>query len=375
MISISLCMIVKNEEDVLGRCLESVKDAVDEIIIVDTGSEDKTKDVAGRYTDQVYDFIWRDDFSAARNFALSKGHKNYLMWLDADDVISEENRQKLKELKVVLTPDVDVVMMPYAVAFDESGRSIFSYYRERLVKNHSGFCFLGRVHEVIPPRGKIHYADILIEHRKEKEGDGSRNLRIYEEMEREGEAFDSRALYYYGRELVYHKHYERAAEVLQEFLKRPDSWVENRIDATRQLAVCRYAAEDEEGALEWLLKAFAYDIPRGETCCDLGRHFLDRDQYEQAVYWYEQALKAKKASQSGAFVAEDCYGFLPAISLCVCYDRMGDRRRAEAYNELAGQYKPDSPYYLSNKSFFAAGRKETQDGAGADANDRNSARG
>lgn len=183
MISISLCMIVKNEEDVLGRCLESVKDAVDEIIIVDTGSEDKTKDVAGRYTDQVYDFIWRDDFSAARNFALSKGHKNYLMWLDADDVISEENRQKLKELKVVLTPDVDVVMMPYAVAFDESGRSTFSYYRERLVKNHSGFCFLGRVHEVIPPRGKIHYADILIEHRKEKEGDGSRNLRIYEEME------------------------------------------------------------------------------------------------------------------------------------------------------------------------------------------------
>lgn len=357
MISISLCMIVKDEEAVLGRCLDSIKSAADEIVIVDTGSTDRTKEIAARYTDRIYDFQWTDDFSAARNFALSKGYKDYLMWLDADDVISEENIQKLKELKVTLTPDVDVVMMPYAVAFDEKGRSTFSYYRERLVKNHSSFCFSGRVHEVIPPRGKIHYAEIPVEHRKEKPGDGERNLRIYEEMERSGDTFDGRALYYYGRELVYHKQYEKANEVLTRFLGRPDGWVENKIDATRQLAVCSYALKDEDKALEWLLKAFAYDVPRGETCCDLGRHFMDREQYEQSVYWYGQALEAKKAVRSGAFVAEDCYGFLPAISLCICYERMGDRRRAEEYNELAGQYKPDSPYYLNNKSFFARDRK------------------
>ena len=354
MISISLCMIVKDEEAVLGRCLDSIKSAADEIVIVDTGSTDRTKEIAADYTDRIYDFKWEDDFSAARNFALSKGYKDYLMWLDADDVISEENLQKLKELKVTLTPDVDVVMMPYAVALDENGRSTFDYYRERIIKNRMGFCFVGRVHEVIPPRGKIHYADILIEHRKEKPGDGDRNLRIYEEMDRSGDPFDSRALYYYGRELVYHKQYEKAQDVLEQFLFRTDGWVENKIDATRQLAVCSYGLDDEERALEWLLKAFVYDVPRGETCCDLGRHFLDRGQYEQAIYWYKQALKAKKATQSGAFVAEDCYGFLPAISLCVCYDRMGDRRRAEEYNELAGQYKPDSPYYLSNKQLFQA---------------------
>lgn len=357
MISISLCMIVKNEEDVLDRCLGSVKDAVDEIVIVDTGSTDRTKEIAARYTDRIYDLTWKDDFSAARNYALSKGYKDYLMWLDADDVLSPENMQKLKELKVTLTPDVDVVMMPYAVAFDEGGRSTFSYYRERIIKNHRGFCFVGRVHEVIPPRGKIHYADVLVEHRKIKQGDGIRNLKIYEEMEAAEEYFDSRALYYYGRELVYHKKYKKAQEVLERFLERPDGWVENQIDATRQLAVCCYAKADEEKALESLLRAFLYDVPRGETCCDLGRHFMDREQYSQAVYWYEQALRAKKASRSGAFVAEDCYGFLPAISLCVCYDRMGDRRRAEEYNELAGQFKPDSPYYLQNRKFFLAQRK------------------
>ena len=67
MVSVSLCMIVKNEEDVLERCLESAVDLVDEIIIVDTGSTDRTKEIAGRFTDQIYDFPWCDDFAAARN--------------------------------------------------------------------------------------------------------------------------------------------------------------------------------------------------------------------------------------------------------------------------------------------------------------------
>ena len=65
MISVSLCMIVRDEEEVLGRCLESVKNAVDEMIIVDTGSQDRTKEIAEQYTDKVYDFEWKEDFSAA----------------------------------------------------------------------------------------------------------------------------------------------------------------------------------------------------------------------------------------------------------------------------------------------------------------------
>ena len=71
MIEISLCMIVKNEEKILTRCLDSVADLVDEIVIVDTGSTDATKKIAANYTDKIYDFTWVDDFSAARNFAFS----------------------------------------------------------------------------------------------------------------------------------------------------------------------------------------------------------------------------------------------------------------------------------------------------------------
>ena len=71
MASVSLCMIVKNEEDVLERCLESAAGLVDEIIVVDTGSTDRTREIAARFTSQVYDFPWQDDFSAARTASFS----------------------------------------------------------------------------------------------------------------------------------------------------------------------------------------------------------------------------------------------------------------------------------------------------------------
>ncbi len=65
-------MIVKNEEQVLSRCLDSLAGLMDEIIIVDTGSCDRTREIAARYTDKIYDYIWKDDFADARNFAFSK---------------------------------------------------------------------------------------------------------------------------------------------------------------------------------------------------------------------------------------------------------------------------------------------------------------
>ena len=352
MASISLCMIVRDEEDVLGRCLESAGELVDEIIIVDTGSKDKTKEKALQYTDKIYDYSWQDDFSAARNFSLAKGTKDFLMWLDADDVISADDAGKFKRLKETLESDTDMVMMPYITAFDESGKAVFSYYRERIFRNRRGFAFRGRVHEAVTPAGKIVYWDAAVEHRKVHPGNSTRNLRIYENMELSGEYFDSRSLYYYGRELIGHKKYEKAIRILEEFLGREDAWVENRIDATRRLADAWYAKDNDKNALKVLLKALEYDVPRGETCCCLGRHFQERGQYEQAVYWYTQALAAKKNMMSGAFIEEDCYGFLPAISLCVCHDRMGDLEQAEYYNEMAGKFRPDSPYYLQNREYF-----------------------
>ena len=100
MITISLCMIVKNEEKVLRRCLDSVADLVEELVIVDTGSTDATKQIAAGYANaKVYDFEWVDDFSAARNFAFSKATQEYIYSADADEVLDEENRERFRLLK------------------------------------------------------------------------------------------------------------------------------------------------------------------------------------------------------------------------------------------------------------------------------------
>ena len=110
--TLGICMIVKDEEDVLARCLDSIQETYDELIVADTGSTDKTVEIAKTYTDKVYTFEWVYDFSAARNYAFSLSECDFLMWLDADDVLDETNRQALKALKNSLTADVDMVMMP-----------------------------------------------------------------------------------------------------------------------------------------------------------------------------------------------------------------------------------------------------------------------
>ena len=99
MATISLCMIVKNESAVLARCLDSIADLMDEIIIVDTGSTDNTKEIAAQYTSRIYDFKWTSDFSAARNFSFSKATMEYIYTADADEILDDANRERFLRLE------------------------------------------------------------------------------------------------------------------------------------------------------------------------------------------------------------------------------------------------------------------------------------
>lgn len=352
MITISLCIIVKNEEEVIARCLESVQGIADEVILVDTGSTDGTKRAAASFADAIYDFLWVDDFSAARNFAFSKATKSHCMWMDADDILTSKDRQALLRLKESLSPDTDVVMLRYNTAFDEEGNPTFSYYRERIVRNSPSYRWQGRVHEAIVPAGKVMYADIAVTHRKLHAGDSNRNLRIYRRQIAEGEALSPRDRFYYARELYYHGLYQEAAEEFQVFLNDGGGWLENNIEACRFLAYCLYSLGKNGEALLALLRSFAYDSPRAECCCDIGKHFLDLDDCRLAAYWYELALTCPRKDTSGAFVTPDCYGFLPCIQLCLCYHRLGDIQKAMNFNEQAGRYKPFSPAFRYNQDYF-----------------------
>lgn len=345
-------MIVKNEEEVLARCLDSAAGVADEIIILDTGSQDRTKEIALRYTQGVYDFAWVDDFAAARNASFEKATKDYILWLDADDVLEQLDREALLALKQTLSGNPDLVMMKYHVAFDMEGNPTFSYYRERLLRREAGFRWEGEVHEVITPRGEILHSDIAVCHKKTKPAAPGRNLKIYQSLIRKGKALEPRQQFYYARELYYNGCYEEAAAQFLAFLEEGKGWVENNISACRDLANCYTRLNRPGDTLPALFRSFVYDVPRAEVCCEIGARFLEQGQFQTAVFWYQTAAQCTPDETNGGFCEPDCYGFLPYIQLCVCFDRLGDAKQAAHYNDLAGALKPEDPSFLSNKAYF-----------------------
>lgn len=359
MISISLCMIVRDEEDVIGRCLDSISDLVDEIIIVDTGSKDKTKEIIAAYTDRIFDFVWIDDFAAARNYAFSHATCMYSMWLDADDVFLEADRQKFLELKKNLSPYTDAVMMKYNTGFDKDDNVTYSYFRERIIKNNVGMHWVGAIHEVISTIGNIEYSDCAVSHKKLHPTDPDRNLRIFEKLIDNNVVLDPRQQFYYGRELYYHKRYGDAITVFEKFLDEADAWLENKIDACRHCNFCYTELGDNKKALQALFNSFSFDVPRAEICCDIGWHFYNNKQYKLAVHWYKCALTCERVDTQGGFVTLDSYGFTPCIQLCVCLSRLGEVEEAAIYNEKAASYKPDSQAVIHNRTFFST-LKENQ---------------
>lgn len=345
-------MIVKNEERVLERALKSVENIADEIVVVDTGSTDQTKKIAMKYTDKVYDFEWCDDFAKARNYSFSKATMDYCMWLDADDIIMDEDKEGLINLKKTLSKDTSVVMMKYNAEFDHNNKPTFTYYRERILRRKDNFKWEGFVHEVICPRGKVFYSDIAITHSKKISSDLNRNLRIFRKKLTEGVVFTPREIFYYARELFYHQYFQDAISEFKRFLNTKKGWKENNISACQFLGYCYYNLGDIQEAISWLLNSLYYDVPRAEVCCDLSRYFYELNCYEQSIYWSAVALSCQRDDTSGAFVSPDCYDYIPYMQLCLCYDKLKNYETANHYNELAGKIKPNNSSYLHNKSYF-----------------------
>lgn len=351
-IRISLCMIVRNEENTIARCLDSVKGIPDEIVIVDTGSSDRTKEIVKEFTDKIFDFIWIDDFAAARNLAFSKATTDYILWLDADDVFADSDREQFLKLKKNLDPLMDVVNMPYLLAFDQFGAVTFSLRRNRLVKRSKNFRWIGAVHEYLEVYGPVLNSDICVTHKDMGKDDSDRNLKIYEKRLSKGEAFSPRDLYYYANELSDHQLNERAIEFYQKFLKTGQGWVEDILATCGKLADCFQKLGEKDKELEYILKSFEHATPRAEFCCRLGYYFLRFEQYEQGVFWYKLATQLEKPIDSWGPKIEACWTWLPHLQLCVCYDRLGKHELAYEHNEIARKYRPENTQVMYNKNYL-----------------------
>ncbi|AZA93516.1 SPBc2 prophage-derived glycosyltransferase SunS [Chryseobacterium nakagawai] len=349
---ISLCLIVKNEEKVLSRCLENAVRFADEIIVVDTGSTDKTKEIAGKFTDKIFDFEWINDFSAARNFAFSKAVMDYQMWLDADDVIPEKSVKEINELKKRLNGDVEIVTMKYVLSFDQNGHPAFYSTRERLFKKNKNYQWIDPVHECIPLVGNIHYTDIEIWHKKAESGViSTRNIDIYRALEQSGKEFSARQLYYYARELKDHNETAKAITFFEKFLASGAGWIEDVISCCHQLAIEYKNNNIKEKVLPTLLKSFEYDIPRPEICCELGYYYKDKQDYHQAFKWFDMATRLP-ISHSVGFVFSDYFGYIPNVEACVCLSFLGEYKKANEYNEKAALSRPDCPSVRQNRDYL-----------------------
>jgi tetratricopeptide (TPR) repeat protein len=165
----SLCMIVRDEEHNLGACLESAADLVDEIIVVDTGSTDRTRDVARRFGARVFDFPWVDSFAAARNESLRHATGDWIFWMDADDRIDAPNRAKIQRLFADLGEKNEVFGMT-CVCLPEPGSALATEVKHiRLFRNHPEMRWKYRVHEQILPAvralgASVVWTDIAIHH-------------------------------------------------------------------------------------------------------------------------------------------------------------------------------------------------------------------
>lgn len=147
---LSVCMIVKDEQDVLDRCLSSINNLADEIIIIDTGSTDRTKEIALQYTEQVYDFKWINDFSAARNESLKYATSKWVLVLDADEYVEAIDIPAIREFLYKETPASNTI---YGISiFSFIGKSvrtgkITEANVSRLLPNHFDIKFHRPIHE------------------------------------------------------------------------------------------------------------------------------------------------------------------------------------------------------------------------------------
>lgn len=349
--SISLCMIVKNEEDTLARCLISVRDIVDEIIIVDTGSTDKTKEIAGLFTDKIYDFEWVNDFSAARNFSFSKATKEFIFWLDADDVLLDEDRVKLKRLKETLDSSIDVVMMNYNYVFDDKGNVILSHFRERILKREKNFRWSDPIHEFISFGGKVLNTDITVTHRK-THANNRRNLIILENMLKEGKEFSARNMFYYAREKFNVGEYDDAIEYFNKHLDSDKGLPADNITSCIHLAKAYRTKGDRKNMFRSLTRSFEYDLPRAEVCCLMGYYYKDAEDYKKAIFWFDLATKLDKPESKWGPLLHEYWGFVPCFELGVCYFKLGNIAEAIKYNNKANEYKPDHPSVVQNRRLF-----------------------
>ena len=325
--SISLCMIVSNEEKLLEQCLNSVKDIVDEIIVVDTGSTDKTKEIAKKFNAKIFDFKWVDDFSAARNECLKHTTKDWILMFDADEVIEKED---LKKIKNVIENAKDVAgfaleQKSYINNFFEgavTNKSDFqsaknypfyiSNFLVRLFKNNLGLYFKHKVHELvedsIEEKGlRYEKSEIVIHHFGSLKGENLVSDRVEQyskiilnqiQEEPENARYNYQAArMYLGRNDLSNalKYFEKTAKINPNYKL-----------VFSEMAKIYLQINDKNRAIEYFKKSLKYNPDNPSPANNLAVVYMSIGKFRQAKKIFEDALKKNPGNDALKYNYDEC---------------------------------------------------------------------
>ena len=353
--AITLCLIAKNEEKNLKRCIDSIYNFIDKIVLVDTGSTDSTVEIAKSYEKcEVYHFKWIDDFAAARNYGLDFVKTPYFMWLDCDDVIMPKDLEILLNLKKDLYK-YQIISMDYNYGFDNkdylTGKPTLTLTRNRIFRTDLGCRWHDRIHEYLDVRGIPYKIEAKVTHTR-VHSNGTRNLDIFKDMISKGEEFSDRSQYYCAKEFYYNGLFKEAKERLLDVIYNRNNWYEEKLQALQALIVIAKSENNKNDIKKYCFKSFEFvNIPRAEFIYEIANLHFNNNDMNSAIYWYNVAANTE-IPKDASFVKPQYYQELPHLQLSVCYYKIGNLIKSMEENDIAYKYDPNHPSILYNKKFF-----------------------
>ncbi len=337
MLQLSLCMIVKNEELVLERCLDSVKDIVDEIIIADTGSTDNTVNIASRYTEHIYDFEWTDSFSDARNFVQGKAAGKWILVLDADEYVDRDNLKETKEQLLKASDSIDAFSITIYNFAGYSGEHIVQHRSMRIYKNDPNIKYVRTIHEQLIRDDREFKADtsldLIIYHSGymdsivKGKNKNSRNIKlIQKQTDNAGQvAFD---YFNMGNEYLSGRNIEKALEAYQKaYMQKADigyGWVALTVV---QMVLCLIDLKRFNEALKVIYDAELIWNNAPEFKCLKANSYLAQNRMYEAKAELQELIE-KKENYKHFIRSIDYLEFHPYMLMGDIYNKEGNISKA-----------------------------------------------
>lgn len=354
--TVSIAMIVKNEADHLGRCLQTLAGHVDEIVVVDTGSTDGTQALAQRYGARLFDFAWRDDFAAARQYAFDQATGAWVGWVDADDVVL--GAEHICAQAATAPEPVGAFYWRYVAGRDRWGNATCEFWRERCVRNDGSFRWEGRIHEVLVaqrPWQTLRTPDVVVEHRSAPASGtakSARNLAILEAGYAASDPPSPRLLYYLAREEAAAGRADEALTHFAEYL-RIAPWDDERYLAQTQVADLLCAQERYGEAIDASLQALKVCPHWPNAYFALARCYYFLQDWHKVIHWSEVG-RAMPAPDTLHIVNPMEYRYNWIIYYTHALVRAGAEEEALRWTRHALTLCPDDAWHQHNLALLSS---------------------